>query len=89
MSYDQTTGINEEPLKTNLSINSDPKNMTFPEISFDCPRCLKPSKASFYGPCEACRLELCAKHVVEVKDVNVKKFEPKMNVTPNAVATKE
>ena len=89
VSYDQTTGINQEPLKKNLSMNSDLKNPTFLEISFDCPRCFKPIRASFYGPCEACRLELCAKHVVEVKDVKVNKFEPKMNVMPNAVATKE
>ena len=43
----------------------------------------------FYGPFENCRQELRAKFEPEARDVEAPKFEPKMNVTPNAVATKE
>ena len=85
MSYDETTGIG----KTNLSMDSDPESPTYSEIEFDCPRCHKPVMARFYGPCSNCRQELIAKFEPEAQEVEAPKFEPKMNVTPNAVATKE
>ena len=70
-------------------MNSDPESPTYSEIDFDCPRCHEPVSARFYGPCEKCRQELIAKFEPEAQEVEAPKFEPKMNVTPNAVATKE
>ena len=88
MSIDETTGVDTKPL-TNLSMNSDPESPTFTELEFDWPRCFKPISARFYGPCEPCREELRANYVCKLEEVETQKFEPKMNVTPNAVATKE
>ena len=56
---------------------------------FVCPTCSKQCQERFYGPCEACRTELRAKFVREGVAAPAEKYEPKMNVTPNAVATKE
>lgn len=61
-------------------------------VSFVCPRCQEPSKASTYGPCRDCRAELKDamfstpnKYTLE----HSTEYSPKMNVVPNAVATKE
>ena len=43
----------------------------------------------FYGPCDDCRGELRAAFAGEAKIVVVEAYEPKMNVTPNAVALKD
>lgn len=43
----------------------------------------------FYGPCSSCRVELRATLGGESREVEVAAYEPKMNVTPNAVALKE
>jgi len=43
----------------------------------------------FYGPCTSCRTELRATIGGEAHAVEVEAYEPKMNVTPNAVATKD
>ena len=59
------------------------------EASFACPRCGTASSARFYGPCERCRLELRATLGGVAKNVVVADYEPKMNVTPNAVALKD
>jgi hypothetical protein len=48
-----------------------------------------PSSARFYGPCDACRGELVATLGGEARDIVVEDYVPKMNVTPNAVATKD
>ena len=58
-------------------------------LTFACPRCHSDVTENHYGPCAACRTDLratirAAAHTVEVAD-----YEPKMNVTPNAVATKD
>lgn len=58
-------------------------------IDVTCPRCGTAWKQRFYGPCDACRGDLRAtvggeQHALEATD-----YEPKMNVTPNAVASKE
>ena len=45
--------------------------------------------SEFYGPCESCRAALRAKYVAVRTDVDVAEYEPKMNVTPNAVALKD
>jgi hypothetical protein len=58
-------------------------------LDFACPRCSMPASARFYGPCDACRGELVATLGGEARAVEVDAYEPKMNVTPNAVATKD
>ncbi len=55
-----------------------------------CPRCHAPiTEERFYGPCTSCRAELRAKYVGEGRVIEVAEYVPKMNVTPNAVATKD
>ena len=56
---------------------------------FACPRCGLTVAQRFYGPCESCRTELRAKYLGEGRVIEVAEYEPKMNVTPNAVATKD
>jgi hypothetical protein len=58
-------------------------------IDFDCPRCSSPSSEDFYGPCTACRDGLRTSMARESVDVEAAAYEPKMNVVPNAVATKD
>ncbi len=43
----------------------------------------------FYGPCDACRDELRSTLGGAGHEVQAAVYEPKMNVTPNAVATRE
>jgi len=54
-----------------------------------CPRCGHEAAERFYGPCSVCRTALRAAHNGEARNVEVADYEPKMNVTPNAVATKD
>ena len=56
---------------------------------FVCPRCGTDVTEKFYGPCQSCRTELRAKFLGEGRVVDVAEYEPKMNVTPNAVALKD
>jgi hypothetical protein len=58
-------------------------------MEFACPRCGTSVADEFYGPCEACRGELRAAFRAEGRIVEVAEYEPKMNVTPNAVALKD
>ena len=58
-------------------------------LEFDCPRCGSATSAAYYGPCQTCRDELRATVAGEAGEVVVPEYEPKMNVTPNAVATKD
>jgi len=58
-------------------------------LDFDCPRCRRPVSAAYYGPCEACVGELRVRYQAERSEVEVAEYEPKMNVTPNAVALKD
>ncbi len=43
----------------------------------------------FYGPCESCRLQLREMFVREARVIELAGYEPKVNVTPNAVAQKD
>jgi hypothetical protein len=43
----------------------------------------------FYGPCGACRDTLRAELAGEARAAEAQGYEPKMNVTPNAVALKD
>ena len=60
-----------------------------PEEFATCPRCRSRHDGRFYGPCESCRAELRATMGMEARHVDVAEYEPKMNVTPNAVALKD
>ena len=58
-------------------------------MEFTCPRCSSSVTEEYYGPCTACRTELLAMYASEGRVVEVAEYEPKMNVTPNAVALKD
>lgn len=58
-------------------------------VEFTCPRCTTTVEARFYGPCESCRTQLREVFRSEGRVVEVAEYEPKMNVTPNAVALKD
>jgi hypothetical protein len=58
-------------------------------ISFACPRCGAAAAERLYGPCSTCRGALRAKYVAVGRVVDVAEYEPKMNVTPNAVALRD
>jgi len=54
-----------------------------------CPRCGAAVQARFYGPCEVCRDGLRASQGGVAHHVVPAEYEPKVNVTPNAVASKD
>ena len=56
--------------------------------TFTCPRCAGEVTEAYYGPCTDCRAQLRADQAGEARDVAVD-YVPKMNVTPNAIASKE
>lgn len=56
---------------------------------FECPRCRTAVAERFYGPCGSCRDALAAALGHAARDVEVAAYEPKVNVTPNAVASKD
>jgi len=57
--------------------------------TFTCPRCDAEVTGRFYGPCDSCRATLRATLGGEAREVEATAYEPKMNVTPNAVALKD
>ncbi len=57
-------------------------------LSFDCPRCRTAVASEFYGPCPACVVALRATGR-EAREMQAVAYEPKMNVVPNQVATKD
>ena len=63
------------------------------ELSLDqmcCPRCAKVVTERLYGPCAQCREALGEKmRRSSDRPVEVANYLPKMNVTPNQIATKE
>lgn len=61
---------------------------TLPE-PFDCPRCGTAVAERFWGPCEACRSQLRATYGGPAREVEAEAYVPKVNVTPNAVATRD
>ncbi len=58
-------------------------------MEFCCPRCTTDVFEDFYGPCATCRTQLRDAFRAEGRVVEVADYEPKMNVTPNAVALKD
>jgi hypothetical protein len=63
--------------------------MTIELLAFTCPRCRTDVREEFYGPCTACVFDLRASQGQEAVAVAPVAYEPKMNVTPNFVATKD
>lgn len=57
-------------------------------LSFACPRCGMPAEEEFYGPCRACIVVLRSVGG-EQTEVEAVEYAPKMNVTPNFIATKD
>ncbi len=57
--------------------------------AFTCPRCQADASEDWYGPCTSCRAELRGAYAGEARTIAAVDYEPKMNVTPNAVATKD
>jgi hypothetical protein len=58
-------------------------------VEFVCPRCAVTVESRFYGPCESCRVELREVFRREGRVIQLAEYEPKMNVTPNAVALRD
>ena len=55
-----------------------------------CPRCHSDlGDQEFYGICTDCRQALRTRYAGDAREVAVEDYEPKTNVTPNAVASKE
>jgi hypothetical protein len=67
------------------SLDLDPES----ELTFTCPRCRQAVEHRFYGPCPDCVQQLRSEMLGDSTDVVAPEYEPKMNVTPNAVALKE
>ena len=65
------------------------RNVGSIDVEFTCPRCATVVETEFYGPCPACREQLRVALARQAKVVEVLEYEPKMNVTPNAVALKD
>jgi hypothetical protein len=58
-------------------------------MQITCPRCSEQKEVRFYGPCAECVDQLRTTLGGEKREMEVEAYEPKMNVTPNAVALKE
>jgi hypothetical protein len=58
-------------------------------MEMECMRCRQTQPMRFYGLCTGCRTELQGLFTRERRNLDVAQYEPKMNVTPNAVAVKE
>lgn len=59
------------------------------DLEYECPRCHQAVVGRFYGPCPACATALGEAYPGLARDVEAPEYEPKMNVVPNAVATKD
>ena len=58
-------------------------------LAITCPRCGREAEVRFYGPCDDCRATLRDTFAIEARVVELAEYEPKVNVTPNAVALKD
>ncbi|GEM_PF-634691 len=58
-------------------------------VIFECPRCSTSVDEEYFGPCDTCRIHLRATIRADARHVDLAEYEPKMNVTPNAVALKD
>lgn len=64
------------------------ENPDLTPVERECSRCGAQAQMRFAGVCDACREQLHARFPREVRNIEVEAYEPKMNVTPNGVATK-
>lgn len=58
-------------------------------LDITCPRCGVNAQVRFYGPCDACRDQLGDTMRIDAQELADVEYEPKMNVVPNQIATKE
>ncbi|MCZ7524960.1 MAG: hypothetical protein M5U14_00350 [Acidimicrobiia bacterium] len=58
-------------------------------VEMPCLRCGEPALMRFAGPCRRCVGELHERFAPHERHVEVEAFEPRMHVTPNAVALKD
>lgn len=68
-------------------MTDEPLDLT--PVEQPCLRCHRTVAMRFAGMCPTCRDELRAKYDLEARDVAVPEYEPKPNVTPNSVATRD
>jgi hypothetical protein len=68
-------------------MTDDPLDLT--PVEQPCLRCRQIVAMRFAGVCPACRDELRAMFDLEAREVTAPDYEPKRNVTPNAVATRD
>ena len=61
----------------------------FPPVAMPCLRCGADAMMRFAGPCPQCAADLHEKFQGIAREVEGAAYEPKMNVTPNAVALKD
>lgn len=57
-------------------------------VEMECLRCGQLEHMRFFGMCQACTEELHQRFARDARVIEVAEYEPKMNVTPNAVALK-
>ena len=55
-------------------------------VEMECLRCGQLEPMRFFGMCRACTEELHLRFSRDARVIEVAEYEPKMNVTPNAVA---
>lgn len=79
-----------QPIRSGPASAREPWDMdaTDPQ-TFPCPRCATEVTETYFGPCTTCRSQLRSTLGGEQREVATAGYEPKMNVTPNAVATKD
>ncbi|MFM8302939.1 MAG: hypothetical protein ACKOA9_01370 [Actinomycetota bacterium] len=58
-------------------------------VDHECLRCATVAPMRFRGLCPQCRDALRERFAGEAREIAVAEYEPKMNVTPNAVALKD
>jgi hypothetical protein len=61
----------------------------FPPVATPCLRCGAEAMMRFAGPCPACAAHLRETFQGRAREVEGAAYEPKMHVTPNAVALKD
>jgi hypothetical protein len=71
------------------AVSLPPEPVEGESLVFTCPRCRLEVNEELYGPCSSCRTTLRAVIGGEARDVEEADYVPKMNVTPNAVASKD
>lgn len=82
-------GINESGAKPVSAAVFPERAEAFDLSGFPCPRCATLISAETYGPCPTCVSELRADQRTAGGAAAAAAYEPKLNVTPNAVALKD